>query len=641
MSVPPGSVLPMRSVKPEVFLVARPQVDYDAMAAYLREVGGERWLERIDRGQLEAQDLAEFAGKMCYRSWEPGLNPNVRKVREDQEAYLQNILKQQHGSVLEHASFTFVLHNVSRVFCYDDDTEVLTSGGWKPWPKVDGTEFFGTLNPVSNELEYQRATEVFHAEYSGPMYRVRSEQVDLLVTPNHRMWIQRYDTQAAKRGTQPFAIETAQEILHKRVKYQKNARWVGRSPEFIWIPETYRTYQRSDRSKPATRSYPGKSFPIEPFAKFLGYYLAEGSINGHQIVLAQNRGEILGEMAATIRAMGLPAYLPSTGNGCVRTQCAPLRDFLAVLGHAYDKRIPPMVGEWSPDVIKIFLEAVIEGDGTTHHQNKHRVIYTASREMADELQVLAIKAGWTANVRIDDRTGLERIMPSGQRFRNLRPSYIVSIVTRRATPLVNHHRDKASRYLTADGYNDVIEHYEGRIHCVKVPNGLLFVRRNGKPVVSGNTHELVRHRPGTAVSQESLRYVRLDELPFWFPDWAQEDPELMKRATALLTELEQFQQWMAGHFGLDDDDTKMHEKKAKTSFMRRFAPEGLATGLVWTANIRTLRHTIEARTDQGAEEEIRLVFGKIGELMRAEAPALFGDYTVTAEGTWVPGWRKV
>jgi thymidylate synthase (FAD) len=40
----------MRSVEPEVFLVARPKVDYHAMAAYLREVGGESWLERIDRG---------------------------------------------------------------------------------------------------------------------------------------------------------------------------------------------------------------------------------------------------------------------------------------------------------------------------------------------------------------------------------------------------------------------------------------------------------------------------------------------------------------------------------------------------------------------------------------------------------------
>jgi thymidylate synthase ThyX len=630
----------MRSVEPEIFLIARPQVDYDAMAAYLREVGGERWLERIDRGQLEAQDLAEFAGKMCYRSWEPGLNPNVRKVRDEQNAYLQNILKQQHGSVLEHASFTFVLHNVSRVCCYDDDTEVLTTEGWKPWPKVDGTETFGTLNPANNELEYQKAIEVFHGDYSGPMYRVRSEQVDLLVTPNHRMWVYRHDTQAAKRREQVFMVEAAKDLLHKRVEYQKYGQWTGCSPDYVTIPGTHRTYQRSDRDKPATRYYPGVSFPIKPFARFLGYYLAEGSVNGHQIMLAQNRGEILDKMADTIRAMGLSAYLPATGYGSVRTSCVSLRDLLAGLGHSYDKRIPSMVGEWTPDLIRVFLEAMIEGDGTTHRTFNHRVIYTSSREMADSLQVLAIKAGWSANIRIDDRTGLQRIMPSGQRFRNLRPCYIVSILTRRLTPLVNHGRTVPSRYLNNEGYNDCIEHYEGRVHCVQVPNGLLFVRRNGKPVVSGNTHEIVRHRPGTAVSQESLRFVRLDELPFWFPEWALADAELMKRATALLTELEQFQLWMAGHFGLDDDGVKMHEKKAKTSFMRRFAPEGVATGLVWTANIRTLRHTIEARTDQGAEEEIRLVFNKIGELMREEAPALFGDYTVT-DGTWIPGWRKV
>ncbi len=59
----------MRSVEPEVFLVARPKVDYEAMAAYLREVGGERWLERLDRDQLgnDAQDLAEFAGKIFHK----------------------------------------------------------------------------------------------------------------------------------------------------------------------------------------------------------------------------------------------------------------------------------------------------------------------------------------------------------------------------------------------------------------------------------------------------------------------------------------------------------------------------------------------------------------------------------------------
>ena len=633
----------MKSVQPEVFLIARPEIDYDQLAAYLNEVGGEKWLEKLDRGDLDndALNLAEFAGRLCYRSWEPGLNPNVTRVRADQDKYLQNILASAHGSVLEHVSFSFVLHNVSRVCCYDDETEVLTTEGWKPWPKVDGSEVFGTLNPVTGELEYQQATEVFHADYKGPMYHVRSEQVDLLVTPNHRMWVQRCDTQAAKRGEQRFAIEPAENILHKRVKYQKCARWLGHSPDRVVIPATHRTYQIHDGSPPSTRHYPAVSFPLEPFAKFLGYYLAEGCVNGHNICLAQNRGPILDRMAETIRAMGLSAYLPATGNGAVRTQCLPLRDMLALLGHSYEKRVPAIVGAWAPPAIRIFLEAMIEGDGNVHPTSGHRVIYTASRDMADDLQVLAIKAGWSANIRVDDRTGLERTMPNGQRFRNLRPCYIVSILKRRLTPLVNNNRHVVpDRYKNDDGNNDAMISYEGSVHCVKVPSGLLFVRRNGLPVVSGNTHELIRHRPGVAISQESLRFVRLADIPFWFPDWALADAELMKRATALLEQMEEFQLWMAGHFGLDEEGVPFHEKKHKTSFMRRFAPDGVATGLLWTANIRTLRHTIEARTDAGAEEEIRLVFGKIAELMRAEAPALFGDYEI-ADGAWLPKWRKV
>ena len=238
----------------------------------------------------------------------------------------------------------------------------------------------------------------------------------------------------------------------------------GTSPvSNVTIPGTYRTWQRKDRDHPTTRNYPGVTFPIEPFARFLGYYLAEGSVNGHQIVLAQNRGETLNKMADSIRSMGLPAYLPRTGNGNVRTQCLPLRDLLADLGHSHDKRIPRMVQDWPPDIIRIFLEAIIEGDGTTHRTFNHRVIYTASREMADDLQVLAIKAGWSANIRIDDRTGLGTFSchPVSV-IRNYRPCYVVSIITRRLTPLVNHQRLRApNRYLNEEGYHDGFELYSG------------------------------------------------------------------------------------------------------------------------------------------------------------------------------------
>lgn len=156
------------------------------------------------------------------------------------------------------------------------------------------------------------------------------------------------------------------------------------------------------------------------------------------------------------------------------------------------------------------------------------------------------------------------------------------------------------------------------------------------------THELVRHRPGVGISQESMRYVRLDDIPFWFPDWARDDPELYEQATDILARLEWFQQWMGRKFGLDEPGVSFEEKKAKTSFMRRFAPEGVATSIMWTANLRALRHVIEVRTSPGAEEEIRLVFGKVARIMTAELPALFGDFSMdTDTGAWVPSYRKV
>ena len=62
---------------------------------------------------------------------------------------------------------------------------------------------------------------------------------------------------------------------------------------------------------------------------------------------------------------------------------------------------------------------------------------------------------------------------------------------------------------------------------------------------------------------------------------------------------------------------------------------------MWTANLRTLRHVIEMRTAAGAEEELRLVFDRVAEIMVAEAPGLFQDFTRSADGAWVPEHRKV
>ncbi len=155
------------------------------------------------------------------------------------------------------------------------------------------------------------------------------------------------------------------------------------------------------------------------------------------------------------------------------------------------------------------------------------------------------------------------------------------------------------------------------------------------------THELVRHRAGSAYSQESLRFVRLTEIPFWFPEWALDDPELLERSVALVESMEDHQKWMTDHFGLEDDEVPFTEKKHKTSFMRRFAPEGLATTIQATFNIRTIRHIVAMRTALGAEEEIRLVCDKVAELSLAKTPYLMQDYNRNEDQEWIPDFLKV
>lgn len=181
--------------------------------------------------------------------------------------------------------------------------------------------------------------------------------------------------------------------------------------------------------------------------------------------------------------------------------------------------------------------------------------------------------------------------------------------------------------ILKSGHGSVLEHAQ-----------FTFTLRHVSRVL---THELARHRAGTAISQESMRYVRLDDLSMWMPEWMSAHPVVKEQLEDYLRAAEELQRKMAEYFGLDDVGTPFHEKKAKTSFMRRFAPGGVATDMVWSANIRALRHIIELRTDPSAEEEIRLVFGKVAEIMKAECPALFADFALSADGAWRPTWRKV
>ncbi|OGS45548.1 MAG: hypothetical protein A3K66_07120 [Euryarchaeota archaeon RBG_16_67_27] len=651
----------MKWVEPKVFKIGETTLDREALSEFLRLIGADEWLGKQDwhrSNDLTGIDvgaaLIEVAGRTCYKSFGVGLNPNVTRIREDRKSYLANVIQKGDGSVLEHSVANWLFADVSRVFCYCEDTDVLTDEGWKAWPIVRGDEHFASMT-TSGELVFVPAEERFASHYTGPMYHARSQQVDLLVTPNHRMWAKKVDTQAYRRHEEKFALYPATALLHRRVRYQKGGVfWRGRRPALVALPGTFRKYRRKDRPRRETiRSYDGLSANAMAFSRFLGYFTAEGHLgkSDTSINLTQQPGKILDDMATSISELGRPVTNVKSGYADVRRlsfKHVALYDWLrATIGDgALKKRVPFIVHDWPAYLIRVFLDALIRGDGNVHASNGHRVLYTSSKQLADDVQVLALKVGLAANIRVDDRVESHRVF-TGATIRKTRPNYIVSFLEpSRLHPAVNAHlsSDSPNRFLGADGFNDHFVPYSGGIYCVKVRHGLLYVRRNGKACWSGNTHELVRHRAGVAISQESLRYVRPKELRMTLvPGSELARLENLGDVTRTLETLER------SYFGLTDaiirPEMKFDEKKGWTSALRRALPDGIATNIVWSANHRTLRWVLEMRTSPGAEVEMRYVFDKVGQILVRDHPDLYGDFERTPHpdgvgAQWVPKLRS-
>jgi thymidylate synthase (FAD) len=168
------------------------------------------------------------------------------------------------------------------------------------------------------------------------------------------------------------------------------------------------------------------------------------------------------------------------------------------------------------------------------------------------------------------------------------------------------------------------------------------------------TAEMNRHRAGWAISEGSLRFIRFDkDIPWWMPvslvAQGVDDEDLVHRKQRSEDVFHRaFRQMQVNYAELLDIWTmnsahhNFHYKKIVTSCLRRIIGMGVATGGVWTGNIRALRHVITMRAHEAAEEEIFHVFcEKIAPLMFQSEPMLFGDFKADAAGSLVPGYRKV
>ena len=183
--------------------------------------------------------------------------------------------------------------------------------------------------------------------------------------------------------------------------------------------------------------------------------------------------------------------------------------------------------------------------------------------------------------------------------------------------------ENAAQYferLTSAGHGSVLEHASFSFLLYGVSRSV--------------THELVRHRAGVGISQISQRYVSGAVLRFVERPEYQSDPELHKlfeeRADRAAAEYELMATRLLERQGEGNPflnaEYKTDARKKVQQTARSLLPNETEAPMVFTGNVRALRHIIEMRADEHAESEIRALAVRIFLCLFAADPILFGDY---------------
>lgn len=147
------------------------------------------------------------------------------------------------------------------------------------------------------------------------------------------------------------------------------------------------------------------------------------------------------------------------------------------------------------------------------------------------------------------------------------------------------------------------------------------------------SHELVRHRAGFAISQESQRYVDAKDINFVVPPlmlraWNGVDcSEAEDWYGDQIRQVDSYVTWQEylTDFLMSEGMSKLAAKKRANEAARSSLPNSCETRLVWTGNLRALRHVVELRGGEGADLEIRRLAKSIFDVIEPIVPRHFFD----------------
>jgi len=275
--------------------------------------------------------------------------------------------------------------------CYDEETEVLTEDGWKEFSNLKDSDRVMALNPDSGEAQWERTSDIQSYDYDGEMRIVENRRIDLKVTPNHRMFV---GASWAGDGRTTFeerqSIVRADELEGVNCFFTAFPEWRNENKNVFKLPECEFGVNQSKKAV-----LKEKEIEMESWLKFFGWWITEGSVGkdgqANNVRIYQDNPSGLEAVFADIGYDSYSTY-PDSAGGYVEVTDKQLASYLR---RFRDERfIPAWMRDLSSSQLEELLEVLIEADGTENHNGS--VFYTSYKELADHVQEISLKAGYSA-----------------------------------------------------------------------------------------------------------------------------------------------------------------------------------------------------------------------------------------------------
>lgn len=330
--------------------------------------------------------------------------------------------------------------------CFSNDTDILTFDGIKNIKNVKVGDIVYSLNPKTLKTELKPVTRLFKYSYRKKMIKIKSNRIDFVITPNHKLFVSPYD------------------LKKYRFVEAKNLDGYCRWNLPISTPITGKQQKKIKIGK--------YKYDTDDFLELLGWIISEGCFNRYishgkrnmphyRIIIAQSKKDNIVRISNLLNKLQIGFYFK---NNRFSISNKSIFGYLQKNVHngSFNKRIPKNLFKLdSSHLLHLFISMML-GDGCSVKQQMMKYT-TVSEGLAQDFLRLCLHLGYQTKLKKE----FFKYNPNTKSFKNCGYVYRIFIY------------EKERHAYIHPKFTSSIKNKNGWVYCIEIKdNHTVYAGRN-------------------------------------------------------------------------------------------------------------------------------------------------------------------